>query len=432
VRRSLRILRVFLVNLSVRGAGGVQGGTWGMTFVPLDQPDQVREAAPANLPAAAARAQAPGKAGAKATSRDLRLDFFRGIALFLIFIDHIPGNILGYFTIQSIGFSDAAEVFIFVSGYTAALVYGRALLKQGAIVATARIFYRAWQIYIAHIFIFLAYTALVAYDALSFGDRLFGKELRVAKFFSEPNIAVIRVLELRFQPAFLDILPLYIVLLGTFPLVLMLLRRHVLAALIPSLAIYVEAQLFALNLSGYPGFRPWFFSPFAWQLLFVVGAACGYPGARALVSGTVLNRLIIPAVLIVLVAGTIRLSWTIHHFWDAVPAIWLDQLWPVDKTMLVPIRLVDFLALAIVVVRFTQIDASFLRWRAVQPVIRCGQYSLQIFCLGVLLSVLGQFALAQGSNSVVAQLAVCALGIAIMIGTAKTISWYRAIDRATS
>src|ERR1700722_5875082 len=66
--------------------------------------------------------------------RDLRLDFFRGIALFLIFIDHIPGNVLSHFTVQSLGFSDAAEIFIFVSGYTAALVYGRALLKRGVLI----------------------------------------------------------------------------------------------------------------------------------------------------------------------------------------------------------------------------------------------------------------------------------------------------------
>ena len=64
---------------------------------------------------------------------DLRLDFFRSIALFLIFIDHIPGNVLSHFTIQSIGFSDAAEIFIFISGYTVALVYGRRMLERGTL-----------------------------------------------------------------------------------------------------------------------------------------------------------------------------------------------------------------------------------------------------------------------------------------------------------
>ena len=96
------------------------------------------------------------------TSRDVRLDFFRGVALFLIFVDHIPGNVLSHFTVQSIGFSDAAEIFIFVSGYTAALVYCRAVLKQGVLIASAKVFHRVWQLYVAHVFIFLIFIALVS------------------------------------------------------------------------------------------------------------------------------------------------------------------------------------------------------------------------------------------------------------------------------
>jgi len=140
----------------------------------------------------------------------------------------------------------------------------------------------------------------------------------------------------------------------------------------------------------------------------------------------------VPATVIAVVAAIIKLSWTIHHFWNAVPAILLDQLWPVDKTALAPIRLASFLALAILVVKFTPIDARFLRWRITRPAIRCGQYSLQIFCLGILLSVISQFALAQWNNSVATQFTVSAIGIIIMIGTAQIIDWYRAIDRATT
>jgi hypothetical protein len=175
-----------------------------MTFAPLPQPADQTEPLPTGLASGPAPAPAEqGGAPVKTAGRDLRLDFFRGIALFLIFIDHIPGNVLGQFTIRSLGFSDAAEVFIFVSGYTAALVYGGAILKRGTIVATAKIFYRVWQIYVAHIFIFLIYLALISFNTLNFPDQMFSKELRVAKFFTEPYIAVIRVLELRFQPAFL-------------------------------------------------------------------------------------------------------------------------------------------------------------------------------------------------------------------------------------
>src|SRR5258708_10130355 len=74
--------------------------------------------------------------------RELRLDLFRGLALWLIFIDHLPPNLLTWFTIRNYGFSDATEIFIFISGYTAAFVYGRAMLESGFVVATARVLRR--------------------------------------------------------------------------------------------------------------------------------------------------------------------------------------------------------------------------------------------------------------------------------------------------
>src|SRR5581483_1711050 len=81
---------------------------------------------------------------AVAVERDLRLDLFRGLALWLIFLDHVPENILNWFTIRNYGFSDATEIFIFISGYTAAFVYGRAMGERGFVLSSARIFRRAW------------------------------------------------------------------------------------------------------------------------------------------------------------------------------------------------------------------------------------------------------------------------------------------------
>ena len=102
---------------------------------------------------------------AGATERDLRLDLFRGIALWLIFLDHIPQNIANWFTIRNYGFSDATEIFIFISGYTAAFVYGRAMRERGVVIASARVLRRAWQIYVAHIFLFTIFMAEIAYVA---------------------------------------------------------------------------------------------------------------------------------------------------------------------------------------------------------------------------------------------------------------------------
>src|SRR5579885_2047971 len=118
--------------------------------------------------------------------RDLRLDFFRGLSLFFIFVDHIPNNFLAYFTLHSIAFSDAAEVFIFISGYTAALVYGRSLRQRGPLFATAQIYRRVWQLYVAHIFLFVIFTAEVSYTVLALNNPMYSEELRVADFLDQP------------------------------------------------------------------------------------------------------------------------------------------------------------------------------------------------------------------------------------------------------
>src|SRR5262245_45427921 len=113
------------------------------------------------------------------TGRDLRLDLFRGLALWLIFLDHIPSNVVSWVTIRNYGFSDAAEIFIFISGYTAAFVYGRAMTERGFVISGARILRRAWQIYVAHIFLFAIYMAEIAYVATSFENPLYAEEMNI-------------------------------------------------------------------------------------------------------------------------------------------------------------------------------------------------------------------------------------------------------------
>jgi hypothetical protein len=132
--------------------------------------------------------------------RDLRLDFFRGLALVCIFIDHIPENYLGYFTLSAIGFFDAAEVFIFISGFTAALVYGRTLAVRGALIASVQVLRRAWQLYVAHIFLFVIFIAEVSYTVKTFNNPMYNEEMGVGDFLEHPHIAVVQALLLQFQP----------------------------------------------------------------------------------------------------------------------------------------------------------------------------------------------------------------------------------------
>src|SRR5438270_7903133 len=128
------------------------------------------------------------------TERDLRLDLFRGIALWLIFLDHIPSNLVAWVTIRNYGFSDATEIFVFVSGYTAAFVYGREMRERGFVIAGARILRRAWQIYVAHVFLFAIYLAEITYLANSFENPLSAEETTILHFVKQPDATIIQAL----------------------------------------------------------------------------------------------------------------------------------------------------------------------------------------------------------------------------------------------
>src|SRR5919197_41897 len=170
--------------------------------------------------------------------RDLRLDLFRGIALWLIFLDHIPSNIVSWITIRNYGFSDATEIFVFISGYTAAFVYGRAMQERGFIVSGARMLKRAWQVYVAHIFLFVIYMAEIAYVASSFENPLYHEEMGIFDFLKQPDVTLVQALLLKFKPVNMDVLPLYIVLMLGFPPVLWLLQKQPTVALAVSAAVY--------------------------------------------------------------------------------------------------------------------------------------------------------------------------------------------------
>lgn len=361
--------------------------------------------------------------------RDVRLDFFRGLSLIFIFIDHIPQNILSLFTFQSIQFFDAAEVFIFISGYTAAIVYGRSLALHGPLFASAQILRRAWQLYVAHIFLFMIFLAEVSYTVMSFNNPMYNDEMRVGEFLIEPHIAVIKALLLQFQPTFLDILPLYIILLVAFPVVLLGLRLQPFVVIFVSLALYVVVQATDLSLPAYPAGRQWYFNPLAWQFLFVAGAALSLEKDWVARRFRGQSRLLTLAAVIVAAAGIVRLSWTIHGLWDPLPGLLLADLWPVDKTDLSPIRLIPFFAAVTLAAAWIPPHARGLRSPLARPLILCGRHSLEIFCLGILLSALAHFLLSEYNIGVIGQLAVNAAGITAMCLTAKVIDWYRTMSR---
>jgi hypothetical protein len=363
----------------------------------------------------------------KPGDRDLRLDLFRGLALWLIFLDHIPDNVVNWVTIRNYGFSDAAEIFVFISGYTAAFVYGRAMREQGTLVAGARILKRAWQVYVAHIFLFAIYTAEIAYVAHSFENPLYQEEMGIFDFLQQPDVTLAQAMLLKFRPANMDVLPLYIVLLAGFPPLLWLLLRKPAVALGASVLLYALTLQFDWNIPAYPN-GTWFFNPFAWQLLFVFGAWCAVGGAKQF-SAVIRSPITAAAAIAYLVfAFCIVLTWYIPSLEELVPQWLADWMYPIDKTNLDVLRFVHFLSLAVLAVRLVPGDWRFLRSWWLRPAIVSGQHSLEIFCLGVFLSFAAHFAMVEINQGILMQIAMSLLGIVIMVATAALISWYKAIE----
>jgi hypothetical protein len=382
--------------------------------------------------AAAVASDAAGGPAARASAislpavgeRELRLDLFRGLALWLIFIDHLPPSLLTWITLRNYGFSDATEIFIFISGYTAAFVYGRAMLESGFVVATARILRRAWQIYVAHVFLFTIFLAEISYVATSFDNPLYSEEMGIMDFLKQPDVTIIQALLLRFRPVNMDVLPLYIVLMLSLPLILVLIRWKPDLTLALSAVLYAVTWEYDLYFSAYPnGF--WAFNPLAWQLLFVFGAWCALGGAnrmsRILASPITLSL----CVAYLFASFCVTLTWYVPQLGHVVPRRIEQWMYPIDKTDLDVLRFAHFLALAAITVRFLPRDWPGLKSPWLKPLILCGQHSLEIFCLGIFLAFAGHFILAEVAGGAALHALISLGGILIMSGVAWVISWYK-------
>lgn len=232
-----------------------------------------------------AASQPPSVAVPIASARDPRLDFFRGLAMFIILLAHTPGNAWTLWIPARFGFSDATEIFVFCSGMASAIAFGRSFDRSWAMGA-ARIAYRIWQIYWAHICMFLAIaTILAALDATGWNpDKQYIGSLNLWKFFADPAPQLIGLMTLTYVPNYFDILPMYMIVLLLMPAYMALARVSLPALAVVIIAIWVLSQgalMAALGLEPlYLAFpaepwseRRWFFNPFGWQLLFFTGFA---------------------------------------------------------------------------------------------------------------------------------------------------------------
>jgi hypothetical protein len=353
-------------------------------------------------------------------ARNLQLDFFRGLALAIIFVNHMPGNPLFFYTPSRFGFSDAADIFVFLSGFAAALAYGRCFLRAGLALGTVRILLRCRQIYAAHLASFFALATVCALGERWLGGHDYSQSLGIGHFFEHPKEALVYLMTLRYVPNYFDILPLYLAILPWIPLVWALSRLHVALALIFPLLVYLGAQRFGWELPADPdGDRSWYFNPFAWQFMFFTGFAFGAGWLRAPRADAKWIALCASVALFSVPLahdGTLRLS--------AFLAEWRMRLAPLlDKNHLGILRWVHLLALAYLASLLFERKAHWLDMALPRWIARMGRHSLPVFLCCLTLSFLGGMALDRFGRDAFSVAWVNLAGLCLLLLSAQVLSW---------
>ncbi len=340
---------------------------------------------------------APIAAAVNARTRDLRLDFFRGIAMFIILIAHIQSDWLALWIPARFGFSDATEMFVFCSGMASAIAFGKVFREQGLLVGTGRVVLRIWQVYWAHIGLFVAVAVLTVWlTNLHVTDTDYTGMLNLYRFFGAPLLHLPALLTLTYVPNYFDILPMYIGVLAMMPLVVALSRVHVALVAVLVIGLWLGANLTGLNLPAEPNStRPWFFNPFAWQLVFYTGFAFMSGWLKA---PPIDRRLVWLAITIVIVS----IPFAYFRIINLVPEI---QAWRIANDVLINktnfgiLRYVHFLALAYLAVAVVGPKGARIAkgpanprlarlWARVLPIIMTvGQQSLAVFVFSMFYAV---------------------------------------------
>jgi len=358
-------------------------------------------------------------------NRVVSVDFWRGVALVMIFIDHVPGNVFDRFTQRNFGFSDAAEVFVFLAGVAAAFAYLRHFDRLGAPAQLLRIGQRALQLYMAHIVVLILCGGILAYASLATQDARIMESMQFDQLASQPLPALVGIASLGLQPSYLNILPLYVVLLLMSPVLILLARLDMRLALAFSGALYLATQFLGLVPPSYPTPDAWYLNPFAWQLLFTLGLCCGR---------LIAERRAVPTspTIIVLAILYLALSFALV-FGDLIGSYDLSQLprfiWDQDKTNLSLPRLLHIGALIYLVSR-VPVDRWIADRVACRPLILMGQHSLPIFSLGVVLSMTAQVLRITYTGQAALDFLVIPVGLGLQIGLAYVLTWQQTAKQA--
>ncbi len=347
------------------------------------------------------------------------VDFWRGLALVMIFIDHIPGNVVSYLTLRNFAISDAAELFVFLAGWSTSFATGGPLKSNPPGQVTFRLLYRAVQIYRAQLVISVIAIALLSASALWSENPLFLEWHNASVVFYDPARASIGLVLLTYQLSYFNILPLYVVILLAAPVFVLIGRRSLTAAMGLSLAIYLFAIVTRTNPTGWPAADTWYLNPLSWQLLFVAGFAAAEISQRSSAAVALAARLWpIAAALVILGLIVTRLEWWPDPFKVPEPR----HLFLFDKTYLSPARLLSMMALVLAFQGafgwLNAIASPVSRWLCA-----LGRNSLAVFSVASLASLLGQICRFLTHGGIAIDIAMISLGVCLMGFTAWFVEW---------
>lgn len=362
------------------------------------------------------------KPGGKRAPRDERLDLFRGLAMLIIFIAHVPSNSWNAWIPARFGFSSGAELFVFCSGFASALAFGGVFVRRGWLLGAARILYRVWQIYWAQIGLIFALAALAAGLDMALDRSDFARQF--GPLLAEPAHALFALATLSWQPDYLDILPMYLVILALVPVVMALRRLHPALPFAFIVLLYVLAREAGLNLPGNPWTGTgWFFNPFAWQAIFFIGFffAMTWLPAPPLRD----RRLVIAAAVFVVLSVPLSF-WGVLDHWPGGQALHDLLLDPgTEKTNLHPLRIAHFLATAYLALSLIEPWRSRIGTGAGRLLTAIGRQSLACFLASLvfarLAATLSDIA---GHDSWVVALSNLA-GFAGILATAHLVAWFK-------
>jgi len=366
----------------------------------------------------------------KRIGRDLRLDFCRGVALLWIFIDHIHENFLAAITLQRFSFIDAAEIFIFISGYVSGLVYTTTYLRSGFWGCCTKAARRCLQLYAAQVSIFLS-SCLILHRFAVHGTYLSRRNAQLYAFLDHPFKTMAAALALVHMPGLTGLLPVYIVLIGLTPVALYILLRRPLHGILCAFLLYLTTQLVpSMNLYVlYPEHHPWVFNPAAWQLVFIVGLLLGSRRARGLWWPALSQRwLFVVSVIGLAVIAIVRcgtspaLAHMLHtdllqNLLHGIPHE-PEELPLVGKMNVQPLRLVNLFMLVIVA---SALSRTHWLWksRGAAPFMLLGAHSLAVYSVSVLASYTAMGLANRWAAGREGFLGLTVVGIGLMLLTAK-------------